>query len=370
MGEFPSGIVDRLDVGVGICGVDSLLFVAANTTISSWLTLSNEGAGLSDFLSDKEYARLKVAVSKKRTFRFKKSVLVKGRDQSIDFVINLIEVDAKTYVMIRGVINNSNIEIQNLIRNHDELSEKNNDLLRQEKEKTEEANNAKSAFMANISHELRTPMNAIVGFTGILKKRVSDEKNIQLIDFISESSNALLKLINGLLVFAKKDSEKPKMDTTPIDLSKAIKKIVCKFKEAADQKGIAIEYREDAGVPKNIDLQLEMFNKILSSILDNALKFTCQGKIELTVSCNSLLKDMLVFSVSDTGIGISDLYLKSMFEPFTQEDSAINREYSGAGLSLSVCKKYIERMDGKIWCESEKDVGTTVYFSLPCVPTQ
>jgi len=108
-----------------------------------------------------------------------------------------------------------------------------------------------------------------------------------------------------------------------------------------------------------------MFNQILSSILDNALKFTSQGKVNLTVSGDSSLEDMLVFSISDTGIGIDDLYLKSMFEPFTQEDSAINREYSGAGLSLSICKKHIERMAGKIWCESEKGVGTTVYFSLP-----
>jgi len=365
MDDFPSGIVDRLDVGVGICGVDSLLFEAANTTLSSWLALPNEGAGLSEYLSDKEYGRLKVAVVKKRIFRFKRNILTRGRDQSIDFVVNVIDVDTKPYVMIQGIINNSNAEIQTLIRNHDELSEKNNELLRQEKNRTETANNAKSAFMANISHELRTPMNAIVGFAGILKKRVSDEKNIQLIEYISESSNVLLKLINGLLAFATKQSESNEMDTTSVEISKVIKKIIYKFKEAADQKGISIEYREGEGVPKTIDVHLEMFNQILSDILDNALKFTCQGKIDLTVNCDSLIEDVLVFSVSDTGIGIDDLYLESMFEPFTQEDSALNREYSGAGLSLSICKKHIERMAGKIWCESEKGVGTTVYFSLP-----
>ncbi len=368
MGDFPSGIVDRLDVGVGICDVNSLLFEAVNTTLSSWLALSNVEAGLSDCLSDKEYGRLKVAVSKKRVFRFKRNISTKGRDQSIDFVVNVIDVDTKPHVMIQGVINNSNAEIQTLIRNHDQLSEKNNELLRQEKDRTEAANNAKSAFMANISHELRTPMNGIIGFAGILKKRVSDEKNIQLIEYISESSTVLLKLINGLLAFSTKQSESHELDITSVTLSKVINEVIYNFKETADKKGIAIEYREGEGVPKTIDVQLEMFNQILSDILDNALKFTSKGKIDLTVNCDSLIEDVLVFSVSDTGIGIDDLYLESMFAPFTQEDSALNREYSGAGLSLSICKKQIERMAGKIWCESEKGVGTTVYFSLPCVP--
>ena len=365
MDELPNSIFDQLDVGVGICDVDTLLFVSANATLSSWFALHNENEGLPDHLSDKELKRLNMAVEKKRFFRFKKTILIRGRDQSIDFVIHLIEVDAKPYVMIQGAINNSDTEIQTLIKNHEELTEKNNELLRQERNKTEAANNAKSAFMANISHELRTPMNAIIGFTAVLKKKISDEKNIQLIEYIADSSNALLKLINGLLVFSTTPAERLKMDTTTADLSKIIKKTIYKFKEAADKKGVAIEYREGEGVPKTIEVQLEMLNQILSNILDNALKFTCQGKIELTVSCDSLIEKMLVFSVSDTGIGIDNDYLESMFAPFTQEDSAINRKYSGAGLSLSICKQYIEQMAGRIWCVSEKGVGTTVYFSLP-----
>lgn len=365
MGELPGGIVDQLDVGVGICDVNSLLFVGANGTLSSWLALSNEGTGLSGYLNEKEVERLKVAVAKRRVFRFKKVVSEKGRDQSIDFFANVVELDAKPYVLIQGVINNSNIEIQSLIRSHDELSEKNNELLKQEKDRTEAANNAKSAFMANISHELRTPMNAIVGFSGILKKRVSDEKNIQLIGYISESSYDLLELINRLLAFVTEQSESPELDSSTVDLSEVIKETVYEFKEVADQKGIIIEYREGEGVPKTIDVQLDKFNYVLSSILDNALKFTSQGKVSLAVRCDSLLKDTLVFSVSDTGIGIDTCYLDSIFAPFTQEDSAINREYSGVGLSLSICKQHMERMAGKIWCESEKGVGTTVCFSLP-----
>mgnify|MGYP000629448917 FL=1 len=136
MDELPNSIFDQLDVGVGICDVDTLLFVSANSTLSSWLALHNESEGLPDHLSDKELKRLNMAVEKKRFFRFKKTILIRGRDQSIDFVIHLIEVDAKPYVMIQGVINNSNIEIQNLIRNHDELTEKNNELLRQERNKS------------------------------------------------------------------------------------------------------------------------------------------------------------------------------------------------------------------------------------------
>ncbi len=366
MDKLPGSIVDQLDTGAGICDVDSFLFVGANVTLVSWLALSNENVRLSDHLSAKECERLKKAVEKNRSFRFKKSISVRGRDQSIDFLVNLIEIDSKPNVMIQGAVNNSNTEIQALIRNHEDLTEQSNKLLRQEKDRTDAANNAKSAFLASISHELRTPMNAILGFTGVLRKRLSDEKNIQLIEYVSESSNALMKLINGLLEFSTASSEAPKMDVVTMDISKTIKKIVGKFNALADRKGIALKCIESEGIPKTMGIQLEMFDQVLSSVLDNALKFTSEGKVELTVSRDSLLKDMLVFSVRDTGIGIESCYLESMFAPFTQEDSATNRQYSGVGLSLSICRQYIDQMAGKIWCTSEKGVGTTVYFSLPC----
>ncbi|OUS24301.1 hypothetical protein A9Q99_25575 [Gammaproteobacteria bacterium 45_16_T64] len=363
MGELPSELIDRLDVGVGICSVDSLLFLGANPTLTGWLEVGVGGKLLTDCLNDKECARVKKAVSKQRKFRFKKAILIRSRQETVDFTVSVID-DENPYVLILGVINNSDAEVLKMIAIYDDLTKKNNELLLLEKEKSEAANKAKSAFIASVSHELRTPMNAIMGFTGVLKKRITDQENMNLMTYITESSQTLLGLIDNLLEFSKTESGHLDTNVQTLPLAKVIKSHVVKYAQLAQEKDIEFIYTKES-LPKMIEADASMLNQIISSTLDNAVKFTNSGKVELTVQPDPTQDDMLLFTIADSGVGVEECYMESLFLPFTQEDSKSNREYDGAGLSLSISKRYIECMNGRIWCDSVKGMGATFCFTLP-----
>ena len=139
--------------------------------------------------------------------------------------------------------------------------------------------------------------------------------------------------------------------------------------QEAEEKNIRFLYRISSDLPESAKIDKNMFDHILSSILDNAIKFTHEGEIELCVATDKNSEESspstLNFCVRDTGIGIEHRYIDSIFSAFSQEDNNTNREYDGAGLSLYISKRYVEGMGGKIWCESEKTKGTTILFTLP-----
>jgi len=231
--------------------------------------------------------------------------------------------------------------------------------------KAEEANKAKSEFLANMSHEIRTPLNSILGFTQIMDgfEELPPEHR-EYIKNIMNSGEHLLNLINQVLDIAKIESSAIELESKNFNLEFLIEE-VCKIirgkiKEEVDY---IINLPDKSLLVSGDQLRIK---QILINLLNNAIKFTQKGYINLGVEISMETSDFykFLFYIKDTGKGINKDNLNKIFQSFTQEDSSISREYGGTGLGLTITKKLIEKMGGEIWVESEINKGTTFFFTL------
>ena len=256
----------------------------------------------------------------------------------------------------------------------DELALTNNQLLAA-KQKAEENDRLKSVFLANMSHEIRTPMNAIIGFSSLLSRSNFPEANkARYIKLIQDRSFDLMRLIDDILDISKIEANQMNIDLSDFQIFPVMQEIYqyyeLKIKNSDSSKTLDISfyYPDDL---RNISLNLDKhrFKQIFNNLLDNALKFTKSGKIEFGYELN---KDSdILFWVKDSGIGISKDKQVIIFDRFRQvdeQDSA--REYGGAGLGLSIVQGLVKLMDGKIWLESEPELGSTFFISFPAFKIQ
>ncbi len=252
-----------------------------------------------------------------------------------------------------------------------ELKEKEEEL-KKAKEKAEESDRLKSEFLANMSHEIRTPMNGIMGFTRLLKQEGPDDDAWEhYIDIIYQSSNQLLRVINDIVDYSKIQAGQYELEENEIHLNALIEELKKLFDEEKktmhkDKIDIVLsipEQQED----KVIISDHGKIKQIFSNLIDNALKFTLKGKIEIGFFIEN---DYVNFFVSDTGVGISEKDQAVIFERFRQVDSSSSRNYGGTGLGLTICKTLVELLDGEITLNSEEERGTTFYFKIPLVEKQ
>jgi PAS domain S-box-containing protein len=243
-------------------------------------------------------------------------------------------------------------------------TQKLNKNLKEAVKKAESADRLKSAFLATMSHELRTPLNSIIGFTGILLQKMvgplSEEQEKQL-GMVQGSARHLLELINDVLDISKIEADQIVIFNEEFDAVESIRKSLEKIKPLADKKGLEILFDVD---PASIMITSDRrrVEQILLNLLNNAVKFTEHGQV--SVHCR-VEKDMLVTSVSDSGIGMKLEDVQTLFKPFRQIDSGITRQYEGTGLGLSICKRLVELLGGEIFVESEPGKGSTFKFTLP-----
>jgi PAS domain S-box-containing protein len=252
-----------------------------------------------------------------------------------------------------------------------ELKEKEKELKRA-KEKAEESDRLKSEFLANMSHEIRTPMNGIMGFTRLLKQEgPSDDAWEHYIDIIYQSSNQLLRVINDIVDYSKIQAGQYELEENEIHLNvlmEELKELFDEEKKSMNKEKIDIilsipEQQED----KVIISDHGKIKQIFTNLIDNALKFTLKGEIEIGFFIKN---DYVNFFVSDTGIGISEEDQKIIFDRFRQVDSSTSRNFGGTGLGLTICKTLVELMDGEITLSSEEEKGTTFYFKVPFIEKQ
>ena len=232
------------------------------------------------------------------------------------------------------------------------------------KEKAEESDRLKSAFLANMSHEIRTPISGILGFAYFLKNQeLSFETQKEYISIIEKSGLRMLNIINDIIVISKIDVGIYDIDITATNINEQIEFIYSFFKPEAELKGLKFKLNNNItkeGIVLNTDK--EKIYSILTNIIKNAIKFTNKGVIEFGYNIKD---DFLEFYIKDTGIGINIVQQKIIFERFRQGSESYSREYEGSGLGLSISKAYVELLGGKIWVESERDIGSTFYFTLP-----
>ncbi|MGQ8337826.1 PAS domain-containing sensor histidine kinase [Sunxiuqinia sp. A32] len=230
------------------------------------------------------------------------------------------------------------------------------------KEQAEESDRLKSAFMANMSHEIRTPLNGVLGFANLLSDENIPAKTVKrYADIINKSGNRLLELINNILDISKIESGNMSVEIEPFSPSIVVEEVIDLFQANADKKKLKIKRTyPDAEITVYSDQSKVI--QILSNLLNNAIKFTKKGYIEVGFHVNT---NYITFHVKDTGTGVSKETIPHLFNRFYQGNTSLARGHEGSGLGLSLCKSLVELLEGEIWIESENKVGSTFQFKLP-----
>lgn len=229
------------------------------------------------------------------------------------------------------------------------------------REEAESASKAKSIFFANMSHEIRTPINAIMGLSHLLLQSEMRYKHRDYLSKIYNSARSLLRIINDILDFSKLEAGKSEIRSIDFNLNDILNALFNRIRKQAYEKGLEFSASVAEDLPRCLKGDPLRLRQILLHLIDNALKFTEKGSIGIDVGLKNRIADQitLCFSVRDTGIGIAQEKLSTLFNPFTQADSSLSRKFKGMGLGLAICKKMITLMSGDITVESEPGKGST-----------
>ncbi|MEO5350394.1 MAG: response regulator [Magnetococcus sp. YQC-3] len=244
-------------------------------------------------------------------------------------------------------------------------------------QQTETASRFKSEFLANMSHEIRTPMNAIIGLADLALHMPMPPKLHDYLTKIANASNSLLRIINDILDFSKVEAGKIALESADFELGRVCENLADLFRDEADKKNLELVMGMDPACPTLLRGDSLRLEQVLMNLIGNALKFTERGTVRLWVSVERTplaatsapglnVNDdtvVLVFTVQDSGIGLSQTQREGLFTPFSQADSSTTRQYGGTGLGLSICKRLVELMGGRIWVESEPGSGSLFGFT-------
>ncbi|VVB64567.1 Methanogenesis regulatory histidine kinase FilI [uncultured archaeon] len=234
-------------------------------------------------------------------------------------------------------------------------------------EAAKESVEAKSAFLANMSHKLRTPMNAVIGFSSLLMDDSLTPEQKEYIEGIRKGGEALLAIIDDILDYSRAEKDKIELEHQPFSLKYLIDESLDMVATQASKKGLNLSETINYGTPDTIIGDHGRLRQILVNLLTNAVKFTDKGDVSVSVSSKTIEGDrhQIFFEVKDTGIGIPQDKISQIFEPFVQVERTLSRKRDGVGLGLAITKNLVELMGGKIWVESIPGQGTTFSFMIP-----
>ena len=225
---------------------------------------------------------------------------------------------------------------------------------------------AKEIFLANMSHEIRTPLNVIIGMADLISDKETNDENKKYLSTMRKSADSLLDLVNDLLDYAKIEAGQLTMEETNVNVYEIVEHLEYSFSQKAKNKGIQLVTKIDKRIDTSLISDSSKLNQVLVNLVSNAIKFTDKGFVKFSLDLvNDTEKDQsILFSVTDTGIGIDSKNIESIFQTFMQEDSSTSRKFGGTGLGLSISREIVQRFGSEIKVKSQKNIGSEFYFQL------
>ncbi|GEC71707.1 Signal transduction histidine kinase [Flavobacterium flevense] len=318
---------------------------------------NNEKLGINDYEAFKEKQR------EQNLIRLNKQKQEEEKTKNFSRLINYLSI---ALIVILSLLSFS-LYRNNIIRKKSNLllTEKNNELVKA-KEKAEKASNARADFLSIVSHELRTPLNAINGITHLLLEENPKKTQLHYLSSLQYSGNYLTAFINDILEINKIDSNKIELEHIDFDIKQLLEDLQNSLLELATKNKNAFVFDIDPNIPNNLIGDPIKLSQIFMNLINNALKFTKNGKVTLTAKLQSIQdeKAVLYFEITDTGIGIPEEKLKTVFESFSQGSTEINRKYGGTGLGLTIVKKLLKVLGSDIHLKSTLGEGSVFSFEL------